>query len=195
VALKLIIFDMDGTLVEKFTLNLLPGVRPFFDLLLRDGCEALPRIAVATNQGGVGLRYWLQQRGERFSQYPTEEEVERRLHELAQRLGAGLHLLTYAAYRYQTKEGFWVPAPPGAGDLPRWQADWRKPGPGMLLQAMQDAGAGRHETLFVGDSTEDQLAAQAAGCAFVWAANFFSQRWTCASLQALPAGLQTGEPG
>lgn len=71
-ALKLIIFDMDGTLVEKFTLNLLPGVRPFFDLLLRDGCEALPRIAVATNQGGVGLRYWLQQRGSAFPSTPPK---------------------------------------------------------------------------------------------------------------------------
>lgn len=192
-ALKLIIFDMDGTLVEKFTLNLLPGVSPFFDLLYRDGCEDPPSVAVATNQGGVGLRFWLQQRGKRFAQYPTEVEVEERLHDLAQRLGAGSQLLTYAAYRSQTKEGQWVPVPAGAEGRPRWQAGWRKPRPGMLLQAMQDAGASRHETIFVGDSIEDQLAAQAAGCAFSWAADFFSQRWTCASLQALPAGLQTGE--
>ena len=49
----------------------------------------------------------------------------------------------------------------------------RKPGPGMLLEAMDHFGVSPESTLFVGDRAEDQGAAQAAGTSFVWAWEFF----------------------
>ncbi len=55
--IKLVIFDVDGTLAEQFTLELLPGVEQFFQLLLQGGCSQAPKAAIATNQGGVGMRY------------------------------------------------------------------------------------------------------------------------------------------
>lgn len=42
----------------------------------------------------------------------------------------------------------------------------RKPGPGMLLEAMRQHGASPEETLFIGDALTDADAAAAAGVAF-----------------------------
>ncbi|MFY8106700.1 MAG: HAD-IIIA family hydrolase [Elstera sp.] len=42
----------------------------------------------------------------------------------------------------------------------------RKPGPGMLVEAMRQHGAAPAETLFIGDAVTDAEAAQAAGVAF-----------------------------
>jgi D-glycero-D-manno-heptose 1,7-bisphosphate phosphatase len=49
----------------------------------------------------------------------------------------------------------------------------RKPSPGMLLEAMDHFGVGSEETLMVGDRPEDEKSAQAAGCRFVWAWEYF----------------------
>ncbi|GAB5494515.1 MAG: hypothetical protein Phog2KO_47300 [Phototrophicaceae bacterium] len=49
----LIIFDMDGTLSDWKTGKLLPNVKAWFDAQPPDR-----KFALATNQGGVGLRYW-----------------------------------------------------------------------------------------------------------------------------------------
>ncbi len=51
----------------------------------------------------------------------------------------------------------------------------RKPGPGMLLEAMRDFEASPEETLYVGDLPEDEEAAKNAGCQFIWAGKFFSE--------------------
>jgi D-glycero-D-manno-heptose 1,7-bisphosphate phosphatase len=49
-----------------------------------------------------------------------------------------------------------------------WRPDWRKPAPGMLLQALEDLGAVPGEVLMIGDRPEDQAAALAAGVPFQW---------------------------
>jgi len=49
----------------------------------------------------------------------------------------------------------------------------RKPGGGMLLQAMQDLGVVSRVCVMVGDRLEDQGAAEDAGVDFIWAADFF----------------------
>jgi D-glycero-D-manno-heptose 1,7-bisphosphate phosphatase len=49
----------------------------------------------------------------------------------------------------------------------------RKPGPGMLIEAMDHFGIDRHDTLMVGDREEDRLAAEAAGVSFEWEWQFF----------------------
>jgi len=183
---QLVIFDVDGTLVETYGLEPLPNVESFFRLVLNGGCPQPPGLALATNQGGVGMRYWME-RG-RFGQpenFPTEDSVNERLGNLLTRLGAP-EARVYTSFLYQTKNGKWAPAPPGRQGDPRWSPEWRKPNPGMLLQAMADAGARPERTLFVGDREEDREAAAAAGCAFAWAAEFFAHPWDdCGRLEEM----------
>lgn len=184
--LDLIIFDVDGTLVETYTLKHLPNVADFFRLAL-GGCPERPRIALATNQGGVGMRYWMEAGGfGKPESYPTEEQVAARLNDLISSLGGDSSLPVYVSFRYRTREGRWTPIPPGRQADKRWSAEWRKPEPGMLLEAMADAGAAPERTLFVGDRREDLQAATAAGCAFAWANDFFAQKWEeCSQLAHL----------
>lgn len=49
----------------------------------------------------------------------------------------------------------------------------KKPAPGMLLELLAHFGAAAEETLFVGDSDADRLAAAAAGVAYADASSFF----------------------
>jgi histidinol phosphatase-like enzyme len=199
--LDLLIFDLDGTLAKKFTLKLLPGVADFFRLALGLGqgglgqgdlCAERPRLAIATNQGGVGLRTWMEMENRGFPWgYPTVAKIEKRLHAMAEILAGGdperaREIDLYSAFAYQDRTGRWSPVPPGRECDPRWQPDWRKPGPGMLLAAIQAAGSTPKRTLFVGDSKEDQAAAQAAGCKFQLACEFFDRPWAgCADLESI----------
>lgn len=172
----LIIFDVDGTLAEKYTLNLLPGVTEFFRLVNDPQCRSKPRLALATNQGGVGMRWWMQKiQSKDYQKFPTEAEIEQRMQSLIGLLGGIIPW--YVAYRYRNRGGRWTPPPPGVENDPRWSEDWRKPNPGMLREAMHVAGVTQDRTLFVGDSPDDQAAALAAGCAFEWANAFFSYHW------------------
>ena len=50
---------------------------------------------------------------------------------------------------------------------------WRKPEPRMIQHAIQLFEAELEETLFVGDRAEDEKAARAAGCDFIWGHEFF----------------------
>lgn len=164
---RLIIFDADGTLVDRDTGRWLPGVEDALSLLRR--ARNRPAVAIATNQGGVGCRAfgW-------SGNYPTEAEALARYRALAQKAGAA-HL--YICFAYLARDGRWSPTPPEAIETRFWQRDWRKPAPGMLLQAMSDAGVGPAETLMIGDRPEDQEAAAAAGCYFQWAQKFFARGW------------------
>lgn len=176
--IKLIIFDVDGTLVQSHRLVFLPHVKDFFYLVLSGGCSDRPKLAIATNQGGVGMRYWSEK--QRFwlrGGYPSQADVETRLHHLLVTLDAGTQIPVYVSFRYKDKKEQWSPIPPGEENNPRWRQDWRKPGPGMLLQAMADAGVPPEETIYIGDRAEDQAAAKAAGCAFQWAKDFFNSDW------------------
>jgi len=52
--MNVLIFDLDGTLVEKWSAVPLPGVRERLAELARQGIA----LAVATNQAGVSWRAW-----------------------------------------------------------------------------------------------------------------------------------------
>lgn len=54
-----------------------------------------------------------------------------------------------------------------APDPPDAATDRRKPGPGMLLEALRDFKARAQDTFFVGDMLRDAQAAQKAGCPFI----------------------------
>ena len=171
---KLIIFDLDGTLVHPFTSDFEPGVRYWLKHRPRRGVK----LAIATNQGGVGLRHWREvvraeggDIGDPNANGLTQESTEKRVGDVARELDAAL----YMAFAYQSKkEGHWSPTPEGAESDPRWSQSWRKPAAGMLLQAMSDADVLPAETLFVGDSIEDERAASAAGCAYQHPDVFFA---------------------
>lgn len=59
---------------------------------------------------------------------------------------------------------------------PYASSPYRKPSPYMLLRIVDAWGARLDRTLFVGDSPEDQQAAERAGVAFCWAWQFFDRR-------------------
>lgn len=127
------------------------------------------RVALCSNQGGVGLRYWMESGG--FgdpAKYPTETAVRERMAKLAGQIQqiTGGEARVYLAFSYLSQKGNWSPVPEGQEDNPEWSQEWRKPNPGMLLQAAKDFGVDTSECTFVGDMDTDKAAAEAAGMAF-----------------------------
>ena len=155
--LKLYIFDADGTL-RRSTVpgqpcpnmpgdwELIPGVKE--RLAEIEWGPRGARFGVASNQGGVGLGYL------------TYGLARRMLVEMA-------------------REAFGVAPPAGSIEIcphaPHAGCPCRKPRPEMLLRLMRRFGAGRDETLFVGDMDRDEEAARRAGTRFMWAQEFFGQ--------------------
>lgn len=165
----LYIFDLDGTLADRETGALLPGVAEWFAAHRPD------LVAIATNQGGVGLRYWMERDGfGEPSAYPTEHDVNARVQTVVDALVTPA--VPYVSLAYQSKKtGAWGPTPPGREDDPRWSPWWRKPAPGMLLRAMADFGVPLSAVIFIGDSGEDRLAAEAAGVQYQHPNEFFGK--------------------
>jgi HAD superfamily hydrolase (TIGR01662 family) len=159
---KLFVFDVDGTVAERGTTALYPQVSPVLAIL-----KEWATIALATNQGGPALHDadWM---GPKDS-FPSLQEVWDIYNHVACLMGATL----YMALAYKTIRGDWVYPKGLPADDPRLQHNWRKPYPGMLLQAAKDAGVEQHEVLFVGDQKTDHEAATAAGVQFCYAVDFW----------------------
>ena len=168
--MNLIIFDIDETLADRKTGELLLGIREWWL-----DTEHSEQFAIATNQGGVGLRYWMEQAG--FGdpeQYPTEAQARAHIQRVIDQLHPSFK--PYVCFAYQSqRSGKWSPTPPGCEGLPEWNPANRKPAPGMLLQAMKDAGVGPEQTTYVGNDIEDYMAAKAAKCKFRYAQEFFGR--------------------
>lgn len=142
-SLSLILLDRDGTLTVEDPSGgyvLLPN-----DLKLIEGAaEAVEKlnqaglnVALVTNQSPVG-------RG-----IITETELEAIHISLKEKLAAsGAHL-----------DRLYVCTDPPDQPTPR-----RKPGPGMLIEAMADFDVSPEETLMIGDDLRDLQAAMTAGC-------------------------------
>ena len=161
---RLFIFDADGTLIDRDSGAYLPGVAG-----IADGLSQYAQVAIATNQGGPACRDadwpW-------SSNFPTLEEIEASYGLLAQRMGARL----YMSLAYRTKGGALIFPKGVPADDPRLDPSWRKPEPGMIIQAMRDAYVTADQTVFIGDGKEDEQAAAAAGVRFIPAGKFFIQR-------------------
>jgi D-glycero-D-manno-heptose 1,7-bisphosphate phosphatase len=153
---KLIIFDADGTLVETISgatfrkgaddWQWLPGRLEKLHELKRQGV----RLAVVTNQGGVAYGYM------------TKDGILSELLLMIKEAGIPIGGL-YVCYTHPK------------ATLPQYRIEdvRRKPGPGMLREAMADFEADPSETLYVGDRPEDEQAARAVGISFMWAEDFF----------------------
>jgi hypothetical protein len=145
---RLYIFDLDDTLVERWTENLLPGVSEWFQAVNWETTAC----AVATNKGNVGLRYAMEAEGwGEPGKYLTEEQTIDQLLRVQRKLTTdkdgnfpmmGSRLPMLAAFAMQYKNGRWAPTPYGEVDgmdlAPQeWSSFWRKPNPGMLVYAMR----------------------------------------------------------
>jgi HAD superfamily hydrolase (TIGR01662 family) len=174
---NLVIFDIDGTLADRDTSVLLSGVFNWFSELT---LHYKYKLALATNQGGVGLRYWMEKDG--FGNpggYPDAREAAAHIASVISQLPQQLHMQlrnhVYMSFAYRSKKtGVWGAVPPGANQ--RWRQDWRKPAPGMLLQAMRDYGVVAQHTLMVGDRDEDHKAAIAANCSYMHRDTLFGDK-------------------
>ena len=173
---KLIVMGVEGTLVQRYTTQLLPCVsNRLSDLRLLPN---KPTIALVTNQGGVGLRYDLEQAGDKDKAdakgYPDQEVVELRLGQIAAVLGIPFSRI-YISFAYKAPWGVWSPTPMHGINDQRWSRNWRLPNTGMLFQAMADANMGPAETLVVGSTEAEERAARLAKCSFIHADSYFRE--------------------
>jgi D-glycero-D-manno-heptose 1,7-bisphosphate phosphatase len=157
--IKLVIFDVDGTLVTTKSgatfrksaddWQWLPGRLERLHQLDAQGIY----LAIATNQGGVAFGHLVY--------YEMRYELRRLADE-------GRIDFTAICFTH----------PQAKIEAFRQDSDRRKPGPGMLLDAMEALKIGPIHTLMVGDRPEDEQAAQNAGVAFMWADEFFGDKET-----------------
>lgn len=157
---KLFIFDKDQTLVKsvegKNGKTHAPNhldEQDYFDDVEAKCAELIAQghtLAVASNQGGVS-----------FGIFPADE-AELLVSSAARFIGA-------AAY----KVCFYHPK----GRVAPYNVDHpnRKPGAGMLIELMDELGFTPEQTTMVGDWDTDKQAAEAAGCKFAWANDFFGR--------------------
>lgn len=150
---RLIIFDADGTL-RRCTVSgqpcpngpgeweLIPGVLEKIQAL-----HERTRVAIVSNQGGVGLGHM------------TEAMAYKLLEDLAE-----------SAFWEPRRWFSWIFA---CCHAPRDFCACRKPSPLMLYRAMEHAHVRPMDALYVGDMESDREAAQRAGVDFLWAWEFF----------------------
>ncbi|MDA1000640.1 MAG: HAD family hydrolase [bacterium] len=142
-----VFFDRDGTLsrdvgyvVHLDDYELLPRAAGAVRLVNEAGLLAI----LVTNQAGVARGYF-------------PEEMIGRVHaKLQEELGKkGAHLDAI----------YYCPSLPGSS-VPGYDedSDWRKPKPGMLLQAAEDHGVDLSRSFMVGDKYSDLVCGWAAGC-------------------------------
>lgn len=154
---KLIIFDVDRTLTATKSGKMFRKTADDWQWLpgrIEKLCELKTQgvhLAVATNQGGVAFGY--------MKQEDILAELTRMIKEAGIPTG-GL----YICYTH----------PNASIEQYKYEDGRRKPGPGMLLDAMRDFDSDPDETLYVGDRQEDKDAAEAAGVDFQWSWDFFN---------------------
>lgn len=171
---KLFVFDLDDTLTDRYSNRLKPEVAAW---LLRNRWR-LTHTAIATNQGGVGLRLWMEIGGfGEPSKLPTQTGFIERLFDVLFEMNTVLehNTLPLFCFAYQSKTtGLWGRYPDNI-NAELFQEQDRKPNPGMLLKAMKYYRVSPSETVMIGNGEDDRLAAQNAGCDFIFASEFFTK--------------------
>lgn len=111
--------------------------------LVRAACERGLAVVVVTNQAGIGRGYYTEHDFEQLTRWMQARFVE---------AGARLDRVYHCPYH-----------PQHGLDAYRIESDWRKPAPGMLLQAALDLSLDLQGSLLVGDNETDVQAGQRAG--------------------------------
>lgn len=164
---KLFLLDIDDTIADRNSTIVYPAALAFLSRTSAD-------IAFVTNQGGPACH----DAGWDFSdKFPSLEDVEERLQTIVRSIPLLSNYAVYVAYAWKVKSTGKIIVPSSDRFIFSASIDeaWRKPNPGMLLQAMKDFRVKPHETLMIGDRPEDKGAAIAAGVAFIWAHEFFGR--------------------
>lgn len=199
---KLALFDLDETLIEAFlgevTCPTCDGDRYLLQCGAGRDCEDAADMPCTTCRA-TGKKLTHIHDYERVAWLPRRLEVLKRLHDEGVAIGICTNQ-TGVAFGYQTAEqvarklgrvqgelaiaGVDVPssmvqvAMHSERGEPPWndpkECELRKPNPGMLRRCMMNALSFPDETFFVGDLPVDANAADAAGCAFFWAEDFFA---------------------
>lgn len=169
---NLLLLDIDRTIVDFNDVSLYPAMVDRINEMQAENARAGEplQIALVSNQGGPACHDagW-------NGNYPEYNGVLTRIQMIKENLEAavGRTIKVYTCYAFEDKGGtIYLPkALEGMRNSVNWNY-MRKPGPGMLAAAMADAGVGFQNTLMVGDSQDDQGAAKAARCTFMWAEDF-----------------------
>ena len=171
----LYIFDLDGTLVEKFGTQPLPNVRAHLERLETSG----HKLAVASNQAGLAWRIMT-----KATKFPDVQSMARRFEQIARDLPplkhvpwfvsvfdsrVKLHPRQYANLTMDLVKSCHTLTLRVVSD-----PQWRKPMPGMLLAAGRYYNLDPDAINFVGDYKTDAKAAAVAGIGFIWAEEFFT---------------------
>ncbi|HYD99801.1 MAG TPA: HAD family hydrolase [Alphaproteobacteria bacterium] len=144
-----LLLDRDGVVnvdhdyvhtVDRF--DWVPGI---FDLA-RAACDRGYRIAVVTNQSGIGRGLYSQAQFDALTAWMAAEFARR-----------GAPLAAVYCCPWHPEHGA-----PGTPLAPR-DSFWRKPHPGMILQAARELDLDLGRSLLVGDKAGDIAAARAAG--------------------------------
>lgn len=169
------IIHNDGDLGDSDMVSLIPGAAEAMKCLHHEGFELI----AITNQGGVARGMFTEE-----DVHAVHAEVERQLQETT-----GVADLVRGWY-------FCPWHPEGTVEAYRREHPWRKPQPGMLLQAAEDHGLKLESSWMVGDQERDVLAGLAAGCRGVRLAPDSVEtkaEFTCASLAEAAAYILTTE--
>jgi len=154
---RILFLDRDGTLNHRIgsrppntpkEVELLPGVASVLSDYVAQGWE----IVIVSNQGGVASGY-ISEAGARA--------VQQQVIDLLPAPVAASYFCPHMA----------------GGRVAEYALDCpnRKPKPGFIFFALERFGARAEDCLFVGDSSTDRQAAEAAGVAFRWADLFFGR--------------------
>lgn len=170
----LYIFDLDGTLVEKYGTQPLQNVHAYLERLEAKG----HKLAIATNQAGLAWR-----RLTKATKFPDVQSMARRFDQIAQDLTPLAQVPWFVsvfdnrvklhANQYENLCLDLASACPQLSLIVKADPQWRKPQPGMLLSAGQYYNLDPGEMMFVGDYKTDEEAAATAGIRFAWADAFF----------------------
>ena len=175
----LYIFDLDGTLVDKYGTQPLTNVADHLALLADHGHS----LAVATNQAGLAWR--IMTHNEKF---PDVSSMAHRFTQIVHNLPQ-LHSVPWFVSlhdvrvklnprRYDKLASDLVVACDTLNLQVAVDPYWRKPEPGMLLAAQKHYGFNPEEIAFIGDFKTDAEAAATAGIRFYWAGEFFNTDFT-----------------
>ena len=147
---KCLFLDRDGT-INKFNsgynykiehVQLIPGV----EKLLRKFCERGYKLAVITNQGGIGLGLYSES---------DVNAVNRYIDELLAPHGAKIDGYYFCPHNEKYGHGEY-----------KVHCSCRKPGNLLLERAINDFDADRQVSLFIGDNYTDKLCAEKSQIAF-----------------------------
>lgn len=180
--IKVIIFDVDGTIVKPWSAELLHGRKQKLEQLQAEG----KRLFLASNQGGPAYHAWyaLKNSG-REREYPSLIKTAMRMESIRSQISA---------------ERCYIALHPGVDDIAedlfeRMQTDrtqqlsfmenrvvasyllrWRKPRGEMLRQVLEDIEVKQKNAIYIGDKEIDMSAAQDAGIQYMDTDEFFFGR-------------------